>query len=57
MMKTKKGYVELSKQIQRFYEDIEQKIEVDVPEWDSDDDLAETEVKAGDILFYLYIFY
>lgn len=53
MMKTKKGYLDLSKRIEQFYEFIEQNIEVEPDGWESDEDLTEVDVKPGENICYL----
>ena len=53
MLKSKKAYTELSKEMEQFYTDIHEKKPVPANEWESDDDLTEAEVNIGDKIAYL----
>ena len=48
MMKSKKGYIELSKKVEQFYEDLGEKKPLEIDDWESDCDLTEEEIQAGD---------
>lgn len=53
MMKTRKGYIDLSKEIENFYLEIGAEQAPPDVAWDSDDDLTEVEVSPGDTISYL----
>ena len=53
MMKTKKGYLDLSKKMEQFYEFVEQNIDVGKDDWESDEDLTEVDVKPGESICFL----
>ena len=53
MMKSKKGYIDLSKDIEQFYIDLYEKKPIQMGEWESDDDLTEENLKVGDKVAFL----
>ena len=54
LYKTTKAYVQHYQAKQDFFKNLPA-IDPEVDEWESDDDLSQVEVKAGDSIAYLYI--
>ena len=53
MLKSKKGYEQLAKKIQKFYVDLLSQKPVATNQWDSDEDIDELDLKPGDTIAFL----